>query len=294
MDITSYILGRKSSGGGAGALKYLVVDELPQVGEDNTIYLVPKSTSKTNNYYDEYMYIENEWELIGDTEIDLSNYAQKNEVLTKTNTTAFTPTGDYQPATKKYVDDNAGKIYFIKDMSDLTSSGDLWKKAQQMIDDYNSGKYSLMYKVGSGNIGYRMLPKDNQTFGVNDVDDIIHLMKQNNNTYTLTSLGTLENSFGGNNSYTVMYDLRFFCNITVDNQNKIISIQQPTLHSNFQSEVHFLSTTKNYSRPYTPQYDGSPATKKYVDEIATTYSGYDATKTQVLKNVNGVLTWVDE
>ena len=30
---------------------------------------------------------------------DLSNYLAKN------NTTAFTPTGDYNPATKKYVDD---------------------------------------------------------------------------------------------------------------------------------------------------------------------------------------------
>ena len=34
--------------------------------------------------------------------------------------------------------------------------------------------------------------------------------------------------------------------------------------------------------------------KKYVDELPTTYTGYDATKTQVLKNVNGTFTWVDE
>ena len=32
--------------------------------------------------------------------------ANASDVLTKTNTTSFTPTGDYQPATKKYVDDN--------------------------------------------------------------------------------------------------------------------------------------------------------------------------------------------
>lgn len=30
---------------------------------------------------------------------------EKSDVLTKTNTSSFTPTGDYQPATKKYVDD---------------------------------------------------------------------------------------------------------------------------------------------------------------------------------------------
>ena len=35
----------------------------------------------------------------------LANKADKTDVLTKTNTAAFTPTGDYQPATKKYVDD---------------------------------------------------------------------------------------------------------------------------------------------------------------------------------------------
>lgn len=41
---------------------------------------------------------------------DLENYYTKDMVneafLTKTNTTSFTPTGDYNPATKKYVDDN--------------------------------------------------------------------------------------------------------------------------------------------------------------------------------------------
>ena len=32
------------------------------------------------------------------------------EVLTKTNTTAFTPTGDYNPATKKYVDEAVASV----------------------------------------------------------------------------------------------------------------------------------------------------------------------------------------
>ena len=45
---------------------------------------------------------------------------------------------------------------------------------------------------------------------------------------------------------------------------------------------------------YTPTADYHPATKKYVDDKPTTYTGYDASKTQVLKNVNGTLTWVDE
>lgn len=32
----------------------------------------------------------------------------RTEFLSKTNTTSYTPTADYHPATKKYVDDNAG------------------------------------------------------------------------------------------------------------------------------------------------------------------------------------------
>ena len=36
---------------------------------------------------------------------DWAEVPAKSDVLTKTNTSSFTPTGDYQPATKKYVDD---------------------------------------------------------------------------------------------------------------------------------------------------------------------------------------------
>lgn len=56
-----------------------VVDTLPATGKDNTIYLVPKAKSETSNVKDEYIYINSAWEKIGDTEIDLSKYLQKEE-----------------------------------------------------------------------------------------------------------------------------------------------------------------------------------------------------------------------
>lgn len=49
-------------------------------------------------------------------------------------------------------------------------------------------------------------------------------------------------------------------------------------------------TTDN-TEAYTPKNDYNPAPKKYVDDKLTTITGYDATKTQTLKNINGVLTW---
>lgn len=62
-----------------------VVQTLPT--EDistTTIYLVPKSTAQTNNAYDEYIYVSNTWELIGSTEVDLTDYV-KNTDYAKSN-----------------------------------------------------------------------------------------------------------------------------------------------------------------------------------------------------------------
>ena len=63
-------------------VSFLVVQELPTTGESNIIYLVPKSTAQTNNYYDEYIYTNNAWEKIGDTEIDLTNYVKNTDYAT--------------------------------------------------------------------------------------------------------------------------------------------------------------------------------------------------------------------
>jgi len=56
------------------------------------------------------------WQVTGITEVtitqpDISGKADKTEVLTKTNTTSFTPTWDYHPATKKYVDDSISQAW---------------------------------------------------------------------------------------------------------------------------------------------------------------------------------------
>lgn len=64
----------------SGRLKRLVVETLPTQDIDtNTIYMILKSVPSTNNIYDEYMYINGAWELIGSTEVDLSNYYTKTE-----------------------------------------------------------------------------------------------------------------------------------------------------------------------------------------------------------------------
>ena len=60
-----------------------VVQELPT--EDistTTIYLVPKTTTGANDAYDEYIYVSNNWEPIGSTQVDLTDYVKNTDYAT--------------------------------------------------------------------------------------------------------------------------------------------------------------------------------------------------------------------
>lgn len=59
----------------ASKLKKEVVDSLPTTGKDDVIYLV-KNKSDENNVYTEYIWIDNKWEIIGDTKVNLTGYAK--------------------------------------------------------------------------------------------------------------------------------------------------------------------------------------------------------------------------
>lgn len=68
---------------GIVTLNILVVQALPtQDISTTTIYLVPKQDTGTSDIYDEYLYINNAWELIGTTQIDLSNYVTTTDLST--------------------------------------------------------------------------------------------------------------------------------------------------------------------------------------------------------------------
>lgn len=69
-----------------------VVQTLPATGDTSTIYLVPV-TGSAQNTYDEYLYVNNAWERIGSTDIDLSNYVQFTDLAT------VATTGDYNDLT---------------------------------------------------------------------------------------------------------------------------------------------------------------------------------------------------
>ena len=67
----------KSMLGTTSALDFKIVDSLPTANINaTTIYLVPYG-----NEYEEYIYINNKWEMLGSTKVDLSDYVRKDEII---------------------------------------------------------------------------------------------------------------------------------------------------------------------------------------------------------------------
>ena len=65
----------------SAAFKVQKVDSLPETGEEEVIYLVPKADGgESGNVCEEFMYIDGAFEKIGDTKVDLSEYAKTAEV----------------------------------------------------------------------------------------------------------------------------------------------------------------------------------------------------------------------
>ena len=67
----------KSMLGTTSALDFKIVDSLPTANiSATTIYLVPYG-----NEYEEYIYINNKWEMLGSTKVDLSDYVRKDDII---------------------------------------------------------------------------------------------------------------------------------------------------------------------------------------------------------------------
>lgn len=78
------------------------------INENGALIFANANYGHSNQIYGSYL--TNRWFARGsgnqqDVRTNWKEFAFTDDVLTKTNTSSFTPTGDYQPATKKYVDD---------------------------------------------------------------------------------------------------------------------------------------------------------------------------------------------
>ena len=70
--------------GEPGVINLLIVNELPQVGRNDTLYFVPKQDTETSDLYDEYIWLDNQWEIVGERqiEVDLTDYVKNTDYAT--------------------------------------------------------------------------------------------------------------------------------------------------------------------------------------------------------------------
>ena len=74
----------KSLVGNIKSLEFLVVEELPSSGEKAKIYLL-SNVKGDNDAYDEYIWVNDKFEKIGTTTVDLSGYMKTSEISNITN-----------------------------------------------------------------------------------------------------------------------------------------------------------------------------------------------------------------
>ena len=94
--------------GQPGAINLLIVSQLPETGVAGTLYFVEKQDSEEKDVYDEYMWVNNDWERVGEKQlvIDLTDYVKNTDYATASKAGAI-KSGYYG----LQVDGTNGKVY---------------------------------------------------------------------------------------------------------------------------------------------------------------------------------------
>lgn len=96
----------------SGHLKRTIVSQLPEASsaDEHTIYMIKKSSPDETNAYDEYMVVNEsgtkKLEKVGDSKVDLTNYATKTEVQTAKSQAISTASGDATTKANKALEDS--------------------------------------------------------------------------------------------------------------------------------------------------------------------------------------------
>lgn len=128
-------------------LNILVVQTLPtQDISTTTIYLVPKATAETQDVYDEYIYVNNAWEHIGSTQVDLSDYYTKSETDALLDDKVDKVAGK-QLSTEDFTSALKSKLEGIEAGAQANVQAD-WNQTDNTADDYIKNKPTLGNMVG--------------------------------------------------------------------------------------------------------------------------------------------------
>ena len=305
MDLFSYLLGARNSGGGGNKIQY---DVIPTPDETTLGKIIQYTGETTETYINGYFYIgvsDNEenptysWEQLDVQPLqDLSNY----ELLSnKVNSITSESTNTQYPGAKAVYDlisglngDNTPKRW-TQDRYDINNRID--------FDIWETGFY-IPNNIGQSSIN----TSPNNPVGVilgdmlfiNYFKDIQELRDNPTTNATMFAYGIRLSPYEENNA-----NFNFITFSWNGTSSQLITINTVNFDNGHNmSFINELSQTIKGVKTFnsipkiatnlSPTNNLELVNKQYVDNLIASYSGYDATKTQVLKNVNGTLTWVDE
>ena len=261
-------------------------------------------------------------------------FVSKDNVLTKTNTTSYTPSANYHPATKKYVDDAIANIdvpegggntiqYKVMPNSETIEDGTIVQYVGETNQDYTNGfwykwvnrtqweQINVQKELVAGNnieikdgvisaIG-NSIPFITISDGFTnngEYDVISNLMtkwyKENNRLDNFAFIN--KSTYNGSNIsiWVHMYGTGTGSN-TIPMQK--ITFSSPPSLANNDLKNYYVSFSE-WSFRFTINADATVTYqgKTHVRAHGTlmdlkNYDGYDATKTQILKNINGTIKW---
>ncbi len=273
-----------------GALTSLNMEVVSELPTDNisstTIYLKGNETMGENDY-EEWIYVNDNWEIIGRTEIDLTGVALLSDIPTKVSqlsndsnfitANADNLTNYYKKsevndlvnsadlsayATKEYVAEqiNAKEytfhmFYDAENYNDETITTNLLPTLNAMYQDYLAGKKPILVFVSDATFG---MSAETGMYMINaaETDTAVVEFEQLNPSISWENTG----------SYTELdnciYRIRGFLTDGV-----ITSADWKTTGFSDGGQG-YLAVGTYYSKPFMPDSDYQPATKKYVDSKA--------------------------
>ena len=249
---------------------------------------------------------------------NLKNYSRLTEVLTKTNTTEYVPTKDFHPTTKQYVDITVSNaIDALPSMQDLVDNGFVYDThtGETVEITTTMTNVSTTYGFALNDSGYyesnnkgkanswalcKVTINTPQAFTLT-----IPYISSGENSYDYGIFGQLDIELANNyvdDGRTGSTKVKLNCKGQSSTDVKEVTYDIPA-GAHF-IEIKYRKDSSNNAGNDSLQFKVDPlytfTNPVYVNkklattDILDTLPGYDASKTQVLKNVNGTIKWVTE